>query len=1025
MFSRLIGLSLEKRIFVLLIAGVMLVGGGIVATRIPVDIFPDLSAPTVTILTDAHGMAPEEIETLVAFPIETAMNGATGVRRVRSSLSMGVAVTWVEFEWGTEIYKARQVVTEKLQSVASVLPEEVDPPMLAPVSSLMGEIMLVGVTSDTLTELELRSFADNILRRRLLSVPGVSQIVAIGGLRKEYQVKVDPERLAMYGITFEDVISAVRKSNVNAAGGVFQAAGQEFVIRGIGRVQSLADLRSGVITVRNGVPVLLEQVSQVEIGPAFRYGTASVNNKPAVIISVQKQPSANTLDLSKDIDRAVEELQALVGNRVKIDTEVFRQADFISAAIHNVLDALRDGVILVTIILLLFLGNWRTTAISLLAIPLSLVAAVLCMQWLGMTVNTMTLGGMAIAIGVLVDDAIIDVENVFRRLRANALLPEAERRSTMQVVYEASNEIRQPMLIATVIIIAVFLPLFFLSGVEGRLLQPLGFAFVISVFASLLVALTVVPALCYWMLPASLASHREESLVVRKLKKVYQPALEWSVRHSGVVIASCIVLFLATAFVFTRLGTSFLPEFNEGSATVIVIAPPGTNLNESADLGRMAEQLMSRNPAVKNIARRTGRGELDEHSFGSNQTEFEVTFHRENFDKEQVFDELRQALLAVPGAYVSVGQPISHRIDHMLSGTQAALAIKIFGPNLYELRRVAHEVKNAIADVEGLVDLAVEPQVDVPQLRIDMNREAMAMYGVQVSDLAENIRTAFNGDVVGQVLEGQNPVDLVVRYHDAARADDEAIARTVFSTPAGPLVPLRELANVYRSSGPNSISRENVSRKIVVQANVSGRDLGSTVKDVEERIRQQVALPDDYYVVFSGQFESAAAARRVILLLSLVSLGVIFVLLYSEFKSIRDSLLVLINLPLALVGGMFAVWLTNGVITIAVLVGFITLFGIAARNGILLVAHYYQLMNMENSGHHEAVIRGSLERMNPILMTAMCAGLALVPLALGGGEPGKEIQTPMAIVILGGLITSTFLNMVVIPSLFYRFCRKK
>ncbi len=1026
MFDKIIKFSLEKRLIVMIAAGLVLLLGLLVSRQLPLDVFPDLTAPTVTILVDAHGMAPEEVETLVAFPIETAMNGASGVRRVRSSLSMGTAIIWVDFVWGTDIYQARQIVAEKLQGVAGSLPQDMDPPFLAPVSSLMGEIMLIGVSSDSLSPMDLRSFADNTLRRRLLAVPGVSQVLAIGGELKQYQVLARPERLAAYRVSLDELKEAVRKSNLNSSGGFYVAAGTENLIRGIGRVTDLDHLRRAVIAMREGVPVLVEQVAEVRIGPATVLGTASVSGKDAVILPVQKQPTANTLELSRRIDEVIAEIQATLPSHLRIDTHVFRQADFIEVAIHNVMEAIRDGAILVIIILLLFLGNIRTTFISMISIPLSLVMALLAMRALGLTVNTMTLGGLAIAVGVLVDDAIIDVENIFRRLREDRALPQEKRRRPFAIVFEASREIRQPIVIATFIIISVFLPLFFLSGLEGRLLKPLGFAFVLSVSASLLVALTVIPALSYYLLPRfKQKSAHNEPWLVRKLKAVYHPVLEWVLKRGNWVIVGALLLVAATIFVYSQLGQSFLPEFNEGSATIIAITPPGTSLQESTDIGAMAESRLLTHPAVLSVARRTGRGELDEHTFGSNQTEMEVRLKQEGYHKEQIFGELRELLGDIPGTFISVGQPLTHRIDHMLSGTQAALAVKIFGSNLYELRRIAQQIKNEMATVDGVVDLAVEFQVDVPQLRIKMDREAMAMYGVQVSDLAENIETAFRGEVVGQVLEGQWPYDLVVRFAEDARESEDAIHNSLFATPAGPQVPLSELARVYRDSGPNTISRENVSRKIVVQANIAGRDIGSVVGEVREKVLANVKMPPGYFVSYGGQFESAEAAGQIIFLLSLLSIGAIFALLFTEFGTFRDAFLVMVNLPLALIGGVFAIFFTSGIVTIAALVGFVTLFGIAARNGILMVSHFHHLMDEEKVPRREAIIRGSLERMNPILMTALCAGLALVPLALGGGQPGKEIQTPMAIVILGGLLTSTALNMVVLPTLYYRFGTKR
>jgi copper/silver efflux system protein len=1025
MFDKLIRLSLQQRLVVALATCLIFIVGLVIMRQLPVDVFPDLNAPQVTILADARGMAPEEVETLVAFPIETAMNGATGVRRVRSSVAMGMAIIWVEFDWRTEIFKARQIVAEKLQSVVGTLPPSMEPPTLAPVTSVMGEILLIGVNSDSLSAMELRALTDNVLCRRLLAVPGVANVLPLGGERKQYQVLANPDRLASYGISLDELTEAVRKSNVNSTGGFYAAGGHEYLIRGIGRVQNLDDLKRAVVAMRNGQPVLVEHVADVQVGAGTIYGTASVNNRPAIALSVQKQPNANTLDVTKRIDKALEELRPVLPAGVEINAQVFRQADFIELAVDNVIEALRDGAILVTIILLFFLGNIRTTLISLLAIPLSVIVTLLVMHGVGMTVNTMTLGGLAIAVGVLVDDAIVYEENVFRRLRENRLKRQELQQPVFDVIFQASREIRQPMVIATVIIIAVFLPLFFLTGVEGNLLRPLGFAFVISVFASLLVAVTIVPALSYWLLPGIKAKKVEqEPWLVRILKKGYRPTLELTLKRSNWILAVSVVLLGAAALIYAGLGHAFLPEFNEGSVLVIVNTPPGTSLKESTEIAQYAERIVSKHPAIAGIVRRTGRGELDEHTFGSNVSELECKL-KPGAEKDEVFADLRKQLANTPGTFISVGQPLSHRIDHMLSGTQAQIAIKVFGDNLYMLRQVAQNIKGAIQDVDGIVDLAVEPQVDIPQLRISMDREAMALYGAQVADVAADIETAFNGETVGQILEGQYPYDLVVRYAEPYRGNPEAIKSALFATPAGPQVPLKELARVYQAGGPNTISRENVSRKIVIQANAAGRDVSSVVHDVQARIAERVKLPTGYFVTYGGQFESAQSAGRIILLLSLLSLGAIMVLLYTEFKNFRDALLVMVNLPLALIGGVIAVRFSSGTISIASLVGFITLFGIAARNGILLIAHYHTLMEKERLSLREAIVRGSLERMNPILMTALCAGLALVPLALGGGQPGKEIQTPMAIVILGGLLSSTALNMVVIPALYYRFGAKR
>jgi CzcA family heavy metal efflux pump len=1019
MLDRLIAWSLRNRFLVLAAAVLSLIAGSWTAARMPVDVFPDLTAPTVTVLTEAHGMAPEEVEALVTFPIETAVNGATGVRRVRSSTAQGISVVWVEFEWGTDIFRDRQIVSEKLQTVAAALPTGVSAPVLAPVSSVMGEIMMIGLTG-TQSPMELRTVADWTIRRRLLAVPGVAQVIPIGGDVRQYQVLADPARMLATGVTLGEVLAAAEGSNANAAGGVYMDRGQEYVIRGIGRIQSAADVARTVVAVHGGVPVLLGQVADVVVGPAPKYGDGSVNGKPGVVLAVQKQPGANTLELTRRIERELADIQRALPSGMEIHSELFRQASFIRVAIDNVLAALRDGAVLVVVIIFLFLWNARATAISVVAIPLSLVVAIFGMRLLGITINTMTLGGMAIAIGALVDDAIIYVENVFRRLKENHHRAEGDRRPPLRVIYDASREIRAPIVNATLIIIVVFLPLFFLSGVEGRLLRPLGFAYVVSILASLLVALTVTPALCAYLLPRARAVLEErESALVRWLKPRYARTLETVLARPKQVLGAAVLALLLTLAVVPFLGTAFLPEFNEGALTVSVVTVPGTSLDEANRIGNRVEEILLANPGVVNTDRRQGRAELDEHAQGVNAAEIDVTL-KAGVHKEQLLGDLRREVAAIPGTNVTLGQPIGHRIDHMLSGTRANIAVKIFGPDLYRLRRIGAEVRDAIKGVPGVADLELEQQMDVPQLRIRADRAAMARYGMTAGGLAEAIDVAFNGEVVSQVLEEGKSFDLVVRFPYALRSNAEAIANVSFSTPTGARVPLGQLAQVTAERGPNTVSRENVQRKIVVQANVAGRDLGGTVADIQRRVQETVTLPSGYYIEYGGQFESQAAATRTIALLSLLSIAAIFLILFADFRSARVAILIMANLPLALIGGVLAVLLTSRVVSIASLVGFVTLFGIAVRNGILLIAHYRHLL-VEGVPFREAIVRGSLERLSPIFMTALCAGLALIPLALGGGEPGKELQTPMAIVILGGLLSSLALNMVVLPALYWLF----
>jgi CzcA family heavy metal efflux pump len=1025
MLNQLIGWSLRNRLIVVAAAILLLFAGAWTASRMPVDVFPDLTAPTVTVLTEAHGMAPEEVEALVSFPIETAVNGATGVRRVRSSTAQGISVVWVEFEWGTDIFRDRQIVAEKLAAVANALPAGITAPTLAPVSSVMGEIMMIGLRSSdsagaNATGMELRTIADWTLRRRLLAVPGVAQIIPIGGAVKQYQVVADPVRMLAARVTLDQVVRAAEGSNANAAGGVYMDKGQEYVIRGIGRVQSVDDIAMSVVAVRDGIPILLSQVADVVIGAAPKYGDGSVNGSPAVVLAVQKQPGANTLELTRRIEQELADIQRTLPAGVTIESQLFRQSSFIVVAVDNVLKALRDGGVLVVIILFLFLWNFRTTAISLVAIPLSLVVAIIAMKLFGISVNTMSLGGMAIAIGALVDDAIIDVENVFRRLKENFQLPSAQQRSSLKVVYEASKEIRASIVKATLIIIVVFVPLFFLGGVEGRLLRPLGFAYVVSILASLFVAVTVTPVLCAYLLPDAKAVRTErESAVVRWLKGRYTPLLSIALEHPRSVLVGAAFVLAGAAALVPTLGTAFLPEFNEGALTVSVVTVPGTSLEESNAIGQRVERILLADSAVVNTDRRQGRAELDEHAQGVNAAEIDVTL-KEDVDKEALYESLRGQFASIPGTNVTIGQPIGHRIDHMLSGTRANIAVKLFGPDLYQLRQSGAQIRDAMQSIPGVADLQLEQQMDVPQLQVRADRGALARYGMTVGHLAEAIDVAFNGEAVSQILEEGRSVDLVVRFPEMFRENADAIAAVSFDTPTGQRVALSALATVQVTRGPNTISREDVQRKIVIQANVSERDLGSTVADIQQAVRDKVVLPAGYHIAYGGQFEAQAESTRTLSALSLLSIAAIFLVLFSEFRSTRTSVLVMANLPLAMIGGVIAVFLTGRVVSIASLVGFVTLFGIATRNGILLVSHYRHLLS-EGMAFHDALVRGSLERLSPILMTALTAGLALIPLALGGGEPGNELQTPMAIVILGGLISATALNMVVLPALYSLF----
>lgn len=1023
MLDQLMQKSLKKRAIVIFAALFVTIIGIKVAIDLPVDVFPDLTAPTVTIMTESHGMAPEEVEMLVTFPIETAINGASGIRRVRSNSIQGLSTIWAEFDWGTDIFKARQIVNEKLQTISGSLPPDIDAPVLAPITSLMGEIMLVGLTSEKTSEMELRTIADFSLRRRLLAVTGVAQVLVYGGEVKQYQVIVDPFKLRKFKITLEQVFTAVADSNINAAGGISNHSGQEYLIRGIGRIHSITELENSVVTVRENIPILLKHVADIRISAAIKIGKASFEGKNGVLLVISKQPDTNTVELTEELDKVIAEHKRSLPADVKILTDIFKQSDFIEIAVDNLFKALLEGAVLVVIVLLIFLGNFRTTFISAIAIPLSLIISVLTLKLMNLSINTMTLGGMAIAIGVLVDDAIIYIENVYRRLRLNAVKPLSEQQPFNTVISEASTEIRTPIAMATFIVILVFLPLFFLSGVEGRMLKPLGLAYAISILASLLVAITITPALSSLLFEKVKIKEVKDSVVLSWLKEKYRPVLMWSLRKQWHVIISSLILVAMAAAAFSTLGSEFLPEFNEGTLNISVVSVPGTSLDEADKIGDMAEKLLIEDSAVISTARRTGRTEMDEHALGSHAHEIEVRIDTSDISKSALLDRLRHRLELVPGTNITIGQPISHRIDHMLSGTRATIAVKIFGPDLYKLRKIAKKVESEMEKVEGVVDLAVEQQADIPQIRIQANRSKMAMYGITAGDLDKFIDIAFLGVETSLVYEAGNPYPLVIKFPDRYRDNIEEIRNSLINIfgENGAAVPLRMVADIHEERGPNYINRENVQRKLVVQSNVSGRDVRSVVNEIEEEVKKNITLPEGYFIQFGGQFESAEEASRTILLLSLVAIIAILISLYMEFGNIRESLLVMVNLPLALIGGVFILFITGEVISIASMVGFITLFGISVRNGILLISHYNHLMKTEGKSLKEAVIEGSVERLSPITMTALTTGLALVPLAMALDKPGSEIQAPMSLVILGGLFTATFLNMHVLPVLFFKW----
>ena len=1026
MIGHIVQWSLRNRLFVVLGALLLLVWGGYEATRTPVDVFPDLTAPTVTVVTEAAGMAPADMETLVTFPIETALNGAPGVRRVRSATKIGLSTITVEFAWGTDAYLVRQIVAEKLQLAKGSLPPGIDAPVMAPAASVMGEIMFIALASETAGQhstVALKNTADYVLRKRLLAVPGVAEVLPIGGDLQQFQVTLKPERLAAYGLTIDAVVKAVEGSNSNAAAGFYAEAGQEYLIQGIGRVRAVEDIAEAVVAVKNGQPVLIRHIADVALGTAVKRGIGSTNGKPAVVLGIQRQPTANTLDLTRALDAAIADIQKSLPAGMKIENRLFRQADFIEISIANLMSALRDGAILVIAIVFAFMLSVRSTAITLVALPLSLVAAILSMKAFGATINTMTLGGIAIALGALVDDAIIVVENVVRRLRENHAKPEHQRESGMHVVFLATREIQGSIVFATLIIMLVFVPLFFLSGVEGRLMVPLGLAYVISLFASLLVSITVTPVLASLFLVNAKEVQREhEPRFVQSLRATYRRILDATLTRWQAISVASGGLLLAALFGLGLAGQAFLPDFNEGTLTVGAETIAGTALEESAKLGQMVEEVLLAHPEVVATARRTGRSPLDPHALDVHQSEIEVSLKMGKRSKEDFLAALRADFALLPGVQVVVGQPISHRIDHMLSGTRANIAVKIFGSDLQELRTLAQQVKGVMEKVEGAVDVQPEQQTDIPFLTVKYRRDALARHGLSAKEVSESIEAAFNGLAVSKVVQGQASFDLVVRYDPAARGNLDAIRSTLITTPTGARLPLSALADIRNDRGPYFINRENVQRKIVVMANVAGRDLKSVVGEMRTRVAQEVKLPAGYHIEFGGQFESAEEASRILLLLGSAVVVGIFLLLFVAFHSARDAFLVMLNLPLAIIGGVVGVYAAGGVVTIASIIGFITLFGIATRNGVMMIAHIHHLVERDEvKGMYEAVKRGAEERLIPILMTALAASLALVPLALSGGQPGSEIQAPMAVVILCGLISSTMLNMIVVPSLYLRF----
>ena len=1046
MLNKLIQFSLRNRLFVIAFAALIMVYGIITLINLPVDVLPDLNRPRVTIFLEANGMAPEEIEAQVNLPVETSLNGAPGVEVVRSVATPGLGMVFVEFDWNTDVYRARQLTAEKLQSIQ--LPNGIAP-QLGPISSIMGQIMMVAVTGDTTSPAELRTISDFTIRRRLMSIKGVSQVIPIGGERLQYQVLVSSEKLRQFNISIDEVDKALQLTNQNTTGGFFDNKGSEVLIRNIARANTLDDLANTVVANKDNAPVLLKQVADVKFGGAVKRGDGSLNGKPAVILNIEKQPGANTVGLTDEILKAIAELQTSLPKDVKIQTNVFNQKDFIVNSLTNVEVALRDGFILVVIILFLFLLNFRTTIITLTAIPLSLVITAIIFKMFGISINTLTLGGLAIAIGELVDDAIVDVENVFRRLKENWASPHPK--PLLKVIYEASSEVRNSIVYATIIVVLVFLPLFYLQGIEGKIFAPLGIAYITSIIASLLVSLTVTPALCSYLLgkekslrPVNLLFWKKkkinsqqhaaiqqpgmelhDSALVRWLKKQDIKILHKSLQHPKIIIAAAIALIIAAAAIVPFFGTEFLPPFNEGSFTINVVTPAGTSLEESNKIGTVAEQQILKIPDVLLTSRRTGRAELDEHAEPPNYTEIDVALKKDHRSMKAVLADIRENLEILKGSNINIGQPISHRLDHLLSGVRAQVAVKIFGNDLAELRTAATAMKEILNTVPGVVDLQVEKQVLVPQLQIKIDRNALQRYGLQAGKVAEDLEVFYNGKVSSQVLDGQKTFDILLRSSDADRSNIENIRSTQIALPNGSLIPLSQIAAIEMENGVNSVSHENTQRRIVVSANVQGRDLGTTVKEMQQKIKEQLKLPQGYYLQWGGQFESQQSASKLISLLSIFSLLGIFLVLYSHFKSSRIVFQIMLNIPLALIGSVIAVMLTGGVFSIATMVGFITLTGIASRNGIMMISHYIHLVQHEGETFSDSmIIRGSLERLVPVLMTALVAALALIPLTMDATAPGKEILYPVATVILGGLISSTLLDMIVTPVVFKQFGEK-
>lgn len=1019
MLDKLIRFSLDNRVTILAIAVLLLIVGSFVVSKMEVDVFPDLNAPTVVVMTEAPGMAPEEVERLVTFPVETAVNGATDVRRVRSSSTTGFSVVWVEFDWGTNIFTARQIVSEKLSAINEQLPPEVGNPTLGPQSSILGEIMIIGLTADSVTSMEeLRTLADWTLRPRLLSTGGVAQVSVLGGDVKEYRIALDPNKMKHYGVGLDEVVAAVDGMNRNSSGGVLYEYGNEYIIRGMLSTNRIGEMGKALVKKIDGVPVVLEDIAEMGTGAKLpRMGVASLNGKPAVMLTITKQPNVDTKKLTEKIDASLNDIRINLPPDVHISTDIYRQSRFIDNAIHNVVDALLMGGLFVVIVLIVFLMNARTTLISLVTIPISVLTTFVVVKLMGLTINTMSLGGLAIAVGSLVDDSIVDVENVFKRLRENLMKPQNEQKSVLQVVFNASREVRRPIWNSTLIVVVSFIPLFFLQGMEGRMLIPLGLTFVMALFASTAVSLTLTPVLCSYLLGSERSDPlKKDPFLVRILKTIYRNLLESALFHRKGLLIGVGAALVVSVFMLLSFGKSFLPPFNEGSFTINVSTLPGVSLDESDKIGKMAEDILLSIPEIQVVGRKTGRAELDEHALGVNVSEIEAPYELKGRTKEEVIAEIREKMKVIPGVNIEIGSPVSHRIDAMLSGTQANIAVKLFGPDLNKMYRIGNQIKTAISNIDGVVDLNVEQQVERPQLKIVPKREILAKYGISLPEFNEAIGVLLEGKPVSQVYEGDRSFDLILRVKDKDRESVEAIGNLAIDAD-GQKVPLCQVADIVSSAGPHTINRENVSRKMVVSANITGRDLQGAVDDIRNTIENEIRLPEGYHVEYGGQFESARSASRTLTLASVLSVLTIFLLLFAEFKSWPQAAIAMVNLPLSLIGGVFIVFFTGGVMNIPSIIGFISLFGIATRNGVLLLNRYNDL-HAAGLSVHDTIIQGSLDRLNPILMTALSSALALVPMALSGHLPGNEIQSPMAKVILGGLITSTALNGFIIPVMY-------